>query len=243
MKKDKTCRVISYLAGLLILAFGIILNTKTGLGVSPIISVAFVVSTILNANFGNMTFLWYAAFVLVEILLHIVMSKRSEESGKNRVKNLKKAVAADVLQIPLSIMITRFMNLFSVMIPEFETDCAGTFAGSFAGRLLLLILAIVLTGIGAALSLDMRIVPNPGDGIVQALSDFFGKNVGFVKNCFDTFCICLTIALSFICAGHVIGIGVGTVLAVIGVGRVIALVNYMFLGELNRIAGIKEGSS
>lgn len=243
MKQDKVCRAFFYLVGLLTLAFGIILNTKAGLGVSPIISVAFVVSTILNANFGNMTFLLYAAFVVSEIILHIEMSKRSEESGKNRVKSLKKAVAADVLQIPLSIMITRFMNLFSVIIPEFETDCAGTFAGSFAGRLLLLILAIILTGIGAALSLDMRIVPNPGDGIVQAMSDFLGKNVGIVKNCFDMFCICLTIALSFICAGHVIGIGVGTVLAVIGVGRVIALVNYLFWGKLNRIAGIREGSS
>lgn len=241
MKKVKVCRVLFYLAGLLILAFGIILNTKTGLGVSPIISVAFGVSTILNANFGNMTFLWYAAFVVVEIFLHIAMTKRSEESGKSRVKDLKKAVAADVLQIPLSILITRFMNLFSEMIPDFEIDCAGTFAGSFAGRLLLLIIAIILTGVGAALSLDMRIVPNPGDGIVQALSDFFGKNVGFVKNCFDTFCICLTIVLSFVCAGRVIGIGIGTVLAVIGVGRVIALFNYLFLNKI-RIE-LKEGSS
>lgn len=241
MKKDKAFRGLFYLAGLLILAFGIILNTKTGLGVSPIISVSFCAATLLNANFGNMTFLWYAAFVLAEIFLHIAMSKRSEETGKSRVKDLKKTVAADILQIPLSVMITRFMNLFSAMIPELETDCAGTFAGSFAGRLLFLMLAIVLTGVGAALSLEMRIVPNPGDGIVQALSDFFGRNVGFVKNCFDTFSICLTIVLSFAFAGRAIGIGVGTVLAVIGVGRVIALFNHLFLRKVRRIAGIEEG--
>lgn len=137
-------------------------------------------------------------------------------------------------------MFTRFMNLFSVMLPELESDCAGTFAGSFAGRLLLLILAIILTGVGAVLSLDMRIVPNPGDGIVQALSDFSGKNVGFVKNCFDTFNICLTITLSFVFAGHIIGIGIGTVLAVIGVGRVMALFNYLFLEKISRISGIEK---
>lgn len=90
MKKEKGYRVIFYLAGLLILAFGITLNTKTGLGVSPIISVSFSISTILDVNFGDMTFLWYAIFVLIEVLLHTVMSKRSGRSGKVRVTDLKK---------------------------------------------------------------------------------------------------------------------------------------------------------
>ena len=40
MKKTRIMRGICYVAGLLILAMGIILNTKSGLGVSPIISVA-----------------------------------------------------------------------------------------------------------------------------------------------------------------------------------------------------------
>lgn len=125
MKKEKGYRVIFYLAGLLILAFGITLNTKTGLGVSPIISVSFSISTILDVNFGDMTFLWYAIFVLIEVLLHTVMSKRSGRSGKVRVTDLKKAVAADVLQIPLCLMFTRFMNLFSVMLQSLRVTAPG----------------------------------------------------------------------------------------------------------------------
>ena len=39
-------RTLIYIAGLLILALGIILNTKAGLGVSPIISVAYSISQI-----------------------------------------------------------------------------------------------------------------------------------------------------------------------------------------------------
>ena len=31
-------------------------------------------------------------------------------------------------------------------------------------------LAIVLTGIGAATMLNMNLIPNPGDGIVQAIA-------------------------------------------------------------------------
>ena len=52
MKKSTTFRWIFYAGGLLILAMGIILNTKSGLGVSPIISVAYSISTIWNLNFG-----------------------------------------------------------------------------------------------------------------------------------------------------------------------------------------------
>ena len=57
MKKDIFLRIVFYAAGLLILALGIILNTKSGLGVSPIISVAYSIATIGGFNFGNITFL------------------------------------------------------------------------------------------------------------------------------------------------------------------------------------------
>ena len=50
------------------------------------------------------------------------------------------------------------------------------------GRFLFLLLAIVLTGVGAAMSLNMRLIPNPGDGIVQAIADTIHKSVGFTKN-------------------------------------------------------------
>ena len=86
-------RGIIYLAGLAILALGITLNTKTGLGVSPIIAV----SELWGTDFGN-----------------------------------------TVLQIALSIVFTRFMNLY------------------------------------------VAVIPNPGDGIVQTISDVSGKEVGRV---------------------------------------------------------------
>ena len=86
-----------------------------------------------------------------------------------------------------------------------------------------LIIAIILTGIGAAMSLNMRIVPNPGDGIVQAIADTVNKIVGFTKNCFDLTNITITIILSFVFAGHLVGVGVGTLLAMIGVGRTASL--------------------
>lgn len=204
-------------------ALGIILNTKSGLGVSPIISVSYNVSMILGVNFGNMTFVLYTVFVLIEVLIHIALKKGQ---GKELLITLGK----DLLQLPLSLVFTRFMNLFSAWIPAPENG--------FVLQLLVLVAGIICIGIGAAMSLDMRIIPNSGDGIVLAIADCIRKTVGFTKNCFDLFNICISISVGLIFAHRLIGIGVGTVLSVIGVGRVIALFNHLFMGKLTKLAGM-----
>ncbi len=204
-------------------ALGIILNTKSGLGVSPIILVSYSVSMILGVNFGNMTFVLYTVFVLIEVLIHIALKK---VQGKELLITLGK----DLLQLPLSLVFTRFMNLFSAWIPAPENG--------FVLQLLVLVAGIICIGIGAAMSLDMRIIPNPGDGIVQAIADCIRRTEGFTKNCFDLFNICISISVGLIFAHRLIGIGVGTVLSVIGVGRVIALFNHLFMGKLTKLAGM-----
>ena len=154
--------------------------------------------------------------------------------------NLKLVLFMDILQFPLSLIFTRFLDIFSGMIPDLWTTYPDSFAGSFPGRILFLIIAIILTGVGAAMSLNMRIIPNPGDGIVQAISDFHHKSVGFTKNCFDLFNICLTISVGLIFAHHLVGIGIGTVLAVIGVGRAIAAFNHFFKQPMAVLSGMNK---
>ena len=90
------------------------------------------------------------------------------------------------------------------------------------------------------MSLNMRVIPNPGDGLVQAIADCTGWKVGFTKNCFDLFNICITITVGLVCQGHLIGIGLGTVVAVIGVGRVIAIFNHGFMKKMDELAGMEE---
>ncbi|HIR60542.1 MAG TPA: hypothetical protein IAB37_03095, partial [Candidatus Faecivivens stercoravium] len=137
----------------------------------------------------------------------------------------------DILQFPLSLVFTRFLNVFSGLIPDFSD-------GHFALRLAVLILAIICTGIGAALSLNMRIIPNPGDGIVQAIADCINKSVGFTKNCFDLLNICITFTIGMVFTGGLVGIGIGTVLAMLGVGRVIALFNHFTYYQIGRMTGL-----
>lgn len=242
-KRSVLFRIFFYLLGLLVLALGLTLNTKTGLGVSPIISVAYSISTIFDHNFGNMTLALYSIFVIIEMILHLLRSRRAVRSAEGPLVHANRTdrrltLLMDFLQIPLSLIFTRFLNVFSAVIPDLYGEGKEA-ASDMAVRLFFLVIAIMLTGIGAAMSLNMRIIPNPGDGIVQAIADCIHKSVGFTKNCFDLVNISITITVSFLFAGHLVGIGIGTVLAMIGVGRTIAVFNHFTYQKMKELAGIE----
>lgn len=219
-----------YLLGLLILALGIMLNTKANLGVSPIISVPYSISHIIGFNFANMTMIVYFVFVIIEMIMHTVWYL----ADRKEAKYLGMYIIRDALQIPVSIVFTRFLNVFSALIPSVHNN--------ITLQIIVLLLAVLLTGIGAAMSLNMRIIPNPGDGIVQAISDSSrlkgsnGKGVGFCKNCFDIFNVCTTFLIGFLTGHMLLGLGLGTILSMIGVGRVIAVFNKLFKEHMETVA-------
>ena len=204
-------RWIYYIVGMCILAFGLELNAKTGLGVSAIISVAYANAILFKISFPDMTLILYMIFVCIEIIVHIFR------------KQSRKILVLDVLQIPLSIVFTRFMKAYEGFIPDFTVS-------NFSVRLIILMVAVICTGIGAAMTLNMRIVPNPGDGIVQTISDAIHKDIGFTKNCVDACSVALTLGLDFFCLGDFAVLGIGTVASLIGVGRTIAYFN-RWLGQ------------
>lgn len=194
-------RLIVYFIGVVILATGLTLNTKAGLGVSPIISVAYSLSEIFKLNFGDVTLVYYSLFILTEVILH---------HGDRKQQIL------DLFQLPFSIVFTRFLNLFTYLIPDYGNS-------TLLIRLFVLFGAIVLTGIGAATMLNTNLIPNPGDGIVKAIADTINKDIGFTKNCVDFTCLCITVVIGLTLTHSIVGVGLGTVIAMIGVGRVIAL--------------------
>ena len=242
--KENRCRICIYILGLIILALGLTLNTKAGLGVSPIISIAYAASELTGYNFGNTTFAEYSVFVVIEIVLLCIRWRKQKKAQDEALQNAKKAdsrmiLLMDVLQLPLSLVFTRFLNLFSKLIPNVQTD-GKSVAAALGIKLAVLALALILTGIGAALSLNMRIVPNPGDGIVQAISDFIHKSVGFTKNCIDITCVITTVVVCLLCGGKIYGVGIGTIIAMVAVGRTIAVFNHFTKKKLMQVTGLEE---
>ena len=202
-------RVLFYLIGQIILATGLTLSTKVNLGVSPILSIAYCASVITGRAIGDTSLIVYIICIIAEIILHARQDMQPEQR--------KKVFILDLLQLPLSLVFTRVMNLFARFIP--------TPSGTLFLRIPLLILAIVCVGVGAAMTLDMRLIANPADGIVQVISDVSGMKLGLTKNIVDISCVILTAIASFTLAHRIIGIHVGTLLAMFGTGRVIAVFN------------------
>ncbi len=220
--KKKHVRILFYLLGLSLLAVGLTLNTKATLGVSPLISVAYSAALIWGWSLGDTVFIWYGVFVLTEMVMHWQMGK---EKRKQRLLN-------DLLQLPLSLVFSRMMDFCGQWIPEFETAFPGTFLADVSCRILILVAAVFITGQGAALTLNMRFIPNPGDGVVQSLSDRYHWKMGTAKNLFDLCCVILTVLISYMAAGRVLGIGIGTLIAMLGTGRSIALFNRIIYPQL-----------
>lgn len=205
-------RVFFYAAGLMILACGITMNTKTGLGVSPIISVPYSISQIWDFNFGNTTLLFYVLFAAAQAVL------------------VRKITLSILLQVPLSLVFTRFLNLFDMILPESGDN--------MAERLIMLAAAILLTGLGALLSVKAALVPNPGDGIVQEVAVAIHKSMGFAKNAFDLANLCISCAIGLVFAGQPVGIGIGTVLTMLFTGRAIALFSCVILKKVLSLSGL-----
>lgn len=186
-----------YVIGLLVMALGITLNTKTGLGVSPIISIPYNISILGKWNLGLVTFLFYSFLVLLQFLL----------LGKN-------FQPSQWLQIPMSLITSLFIDLFDIVLPDIQQTVF---------RFLFLFVAILFTGIGASLTVGMKLVPNPADGLANVLGLLAQKGFGFGKNLFDFSCLFLSACIGILFAGHLIGIGIGTIFTMLFTGRVVAL--------------------
>ena len=221
MKKENLYKALFYFLGLAILSLGLILNSKSNLGVSPIVSVAYIFSIITGITLSRATLYQYIIFIVVQMILHIIQ----------KVENLKIKLIEDVLQLVVSFIFTAFMSLYSNYIPLATTT---------KNKILFLIFGVLFTGTGAAMSLVVRFIPNPGDGITQAISDTIHKKLGTTKNIVDFVCVCLTVAISLIFKKEIIGIGLGTVVCVIMTGRVIALFNDLFKNKIEGLCGFKN---
>lgn len=192
-------RVSLYIVGMILLAWGLALTAETQLGTSPLTSVAFVVASHLNISFSDATLGLFLLYVIAQLSL----------------RHPPNAIFLILLQIPLSILFTRVMGIVQWVVDL--TEC------SLALRLFFLLLSVCLTGVGAAMTLNTGLIPNPGDGFVQAVAEAIHRPLGLTKNILDILSVCIAAGLSLLLLGRVVGVGIGSVVCMLGTGRVIAL--------------------
>ena len=198
-----------YFLGILILGFGIVLNTKTGLGVAAINSVPFGISEMTNLSLGMATTILYIIFVGVQLLIY------------------QKLDFKVLLQIPFS--------YFMGYVLDFYNNLLNFTVTSLPVALVLLAIAILATALGAYVVVTLDLIPNPADGMVKALSQVIDKEFGKTKLLFDRGMMLVTIITTYCLAGKIIGIGIGTILSAGFIGQIIVIYNRYFTKHLTLI--------
>lgn len=188
-------RLTVYFISVLILGFGIVLNTKAGLGVGSITTLSYAISEMTKLTLGNVTTLLYFVYAAIQLSIY-------------RKLNIKV-----LLQIPFSFFMGAIIDFYDNLL-NFSVD-------SFIMKLVILAIAIVTTALGAYVMVTMDFIANPADGMVKAFSYATHKEFGYTKRIFDCSMIVLTAVITLFFAQRIIGIGLGTVISAIFIGKVI----------------------
>ena len=188
-------RVGIYCVGLIVLSFGIALAVNSNLGVSPVSSLPYVVSQILNISLGTCTIIVYTIYILLQMVLH----------GK-------KFQPALLLQLV-------FSTIFGYCVDGAKFILGDFILPTYFGQLVMLAASIVLIAFSLVLYIDVQLAPMPPEGLVGCLAAKFGKPFPKVKTLFDCTSVLVGLVLCFVFLGQVIGIREGTIVTALLVGR------------------------
>ncbi|MBR2048121.1 MAG: hypothetical protein IKC09_06850 [Oscillospiraceae bacterium] len=204
-------RMAVYCVGLLILAFGVVLSVNSNLGVSPVSSLPYVISVIARAPLGICVTLTYCGFILLQVLI--------------QRRDFK---AVNLLEILFSTIFGYFVDFAELILNGFTFE-------SYAGRLGMLTVSIVLIAVGLTIYVGAHLVPMPMEGLVGCISDKTGKAFSTVKTVIDCIVVLTGIVLSLVFLGSVEGIREGTVITAIVTGKIVGIARKYLVPILDRI--------
>jgi uncharacterized membrane protein YczE len=217
MKKQLLCRGIFYVAGEILVALSVSLNAKCGLGGGTSTCIVFALSQAFAWNISTVLIVVNSIMVLIQILM----------LGKGRISKT-------LLQLPFNLAFAGLVELYNRFLPI-------SFA-LFWQNLLVACASVVAMGTGVWLMVNMDLVPNPPDGLTRAFSEIRHISLGTSKNIADAIFLGTAVLVGLGFEGKILGIGIGTVIAVIFGGRVIALLDALWKEKLLRAAGMQHAS-
>lgn len=196
MKKKTWKDYVLFLIGLFISGVGVAITKKGELGVSPVSSVANIMSIYIpRLSLGNWLIVWNCVLIVGQVII--------------LRKNFK---LFQLLQVPLSFLFGYFTD-FGTWMMSFLHSTAYPF------RLGCVIVGTIVLAFGIAITVSVNVIMNSGEAFVKAISDQFKKEFGTVKICFDISCVSLSIILSLIFfKGSILGTREGTIIAAIFTG-------------------------
>ena len=203
-------RFLFYILGLFALALASILAVKSNLGVSPVTSIQFALSQVTDVSLGIATIILYSIYIILQIII------------------LKK----DFQKIQL---LQLFFAIFFGQVVNFLNTTINIDLQNLIIRLIVCITSLFITAIGVFLTITANIVPVSPDALTKAIS--IKKNVEFGKTKIYFDCIIVSIALLILIVfkKSIQGIGFGTLLSAIFVGRIVHFLNIKFKHNIEKI--------
>jgi uncharacterized membrane protein YczE len=186
-----------YLLGNFVLAFGVAVAVKSDLGITPVNSIAYVAGRVFSVDHGLMTSIVYASYVLVQLA---ILRKEFRPSG--------------FLQIGVAVIFGLFLSLTNGILsfPPPET---------YWVRILLMLGSVVIIALGILLYLRAELLPQPAEGLILAIQEKKGWKLHNIKIGFDCVVVAVAALISLICFHRIIGLREGTLIAMLGVGKVL----------------------
>lgn len=212
-KKELIKRYIVFIIGLFFAGIGVAFTKRSDLGVSPISSVANVMSIKFPVmSMGSWLIIWNCVLILGQIII----LRRDFKLYQ-------------LLQIPLSFLFGLFTD-FGMWCVSFIP------VSNYAVQLILLFIGIIILGFGISLSVIANVIMNSGEALVKAISDKTHFEFGYVKVGFDIFCVISSVILSVIFfGGRIMGTREGTIISAVCTGIVIKFITKYIRGSVEKI--------
>ncbi|MCL1931341.1 MAG: DUF6198 family protein [Treponema sp.] len=196
-------RLLLYLLGNFVLALGVSVAVKSDLGITPVNSIAFVASRIFDIDHGLMTACVYAGYVLIQLA---ILGKEFHP--------------INFLQIAVALLFGLFVSITNRLL-SFPTPEA------YWLRIALMAASVVIIALGIVLYLRANLLPQPAEGLLLAIQKKTRWKLHNIKLSFDFIVVAIAAALSFVTVHKVIGIREGTLIAMLGVGKVMGFFDHM----------------
>lgn len=213
---NKSLRYFCFFIGVLINSFGVALITKAALGTSPISSVPYVLSLRFAPTLGEFTFVMNLLFIAAQI----VLLRRSFPP-------------VQLLQVVVNLVFSWFIDVSMNLLGGFDPQ-------TLPVKLIALVLGCAVLGFGISVEVAPKALLVPGEGVVGALSTVTRVRFGTVKVAFDVTLVAISLTMSLVFFHRLNGLGLGTVISALIVGRFVNLFNAR-LPLIARIARLAEG--
>lgn len=193
-------RIVIYICGIFLLALGGVLAIKSNLGASPVSSLPLSISKVSSISLGTAAAILFIIYVGIQILI---------------LRNDFKII--QLLQIIFAILFGQIMNFFNIII-NINVE-------NFYIRILICILSFFVTAFGVVFTITANIVPVAPDGLAQAISKRMNIDFGKAKIYFDCVVVILSVLILTLNNKGLDGLGIGTILSALLVGRIVAYIN------------------